>query len=58
MFGASSPIDQRIKSLQAHLESENPILLDVVKSFRQLDRIVVGIGDGKGLDAAKLQFTR
>ena len=44
MFGAASPIDQRIKSLQSHLESENPVLLDVVKSFRQLDRVAYGIG--------------
>ena len=44
MFGASSPIDQRIKMLQSHLERENPILLDVVKSFRQLDRVAYGLG--------------
>lgn len=44
MFGAPSPIDARIKTLQSHLERENPILLDVVKSFRQLDRVAYGIG--------------
>ena len=44
MFGAPSPIDQRIKMLQSHLERENPVLLDVVKSFRQLDRVAYGIG--------------
>ena len=34
-----SPIKQRIKSLEKHLEQENPVLMDVVASFRILDLV-------------------
>jgi len=34
-----SQIEQRLNRLEAHLKQENPILQDVVKSFRQLDTI-------------------
>lgn len=44
MLGAPSPIVQRIRKLQSHLERENPVLLDVVKSFRQLDRVAYHLG--------------
>ena len=37
-------IEQRIATLEAHLEQENPLLLDVVKSFRELDRIAYRLG--------------
>ena len=30
MFTPASPIEQRIKRLQSHLERENPVLLDAV----------------------------
>ncbi len=38
---SSSPaaIEERLKRLEEHLRQENPILLQIVKSFRQLDRI-------------------
>ena len=44
MLGAPSQIAQRIKKLQSHLARENPVLLDVVKSFRQLDRVAYRLG--------------
>ena len=44
MLGASSPLSQHIKNLQANLARENPILLDVVKSFRLLDRVAYRLG--------------
>lgn len=37
-------IRQHIRSLQAHLAKENPILLDVVKSFRTLDGVAYRLG--------------
>ena len=40
----SSPIEQRIRKLQNHLEQENPILLQVVKTFRLLDRVAYRTG--------------
>ena len=41
---ASSPIEQRIRKLQNHLEQENPILLQIVKSFRLLDGVAYRTG--------------
>ena len=35
----SNPIKNRIQSLEQHLEQENPVLVDVVKSFRELDLV-------------------
>jgi len=35
----SNPIKSRIKSLEQHLEEENPVLVDVVRSFRALDLV-------------------
>ncbi|MFT5448210.1 MAG: hypothetical protein ACI9DC_003391 [Gammaproteobacteria bacterium] len=37
-------IRQHIRRLQAHLAKENPILLDVVKSFRTLDQVCYRLG--------------
>jgi len=37
-------IRQHIRRLQAHLAKENPILLDVVKSFRTLDGVAYRLG--------------
>jgi hypothetical protein len=34
-----SQIEKRLRTLETHLEQENPILLQVVKSFRQLDKV-------------------
>ena len=44
MLISTTPLEQRIKKLQQHLARENPILLDVVKSFRQLDRVAYRMG--------------
>ncbi|MCF8127644.1 MAG: dynamin family protein [Deltaproteobacteria bacterium] len=33
----SNPVKSRIESLENHLEAENPVLVDVVRSFRELD---------------------
>ena len=44
MSEPSSSIEQRISTLEAHLEQENPLLLDVVKSFRTLDRVAYKLG--------------
>ena len=37
-------IKQRLRKLEAHLEQENPILLQVVKSFKMLDGIAYRMG--------------
>ncbi len=39
-----SSIDRRITSLEAHLEQENPLLLEVVRSFRALDKVAYDLG--------------
>jgi hypothetical protein len=44
MFGACAPIDQRIEGLKEHLRQENPVLLEVVRGFQQLDRAAYRIG--------------
>ena len=44
MPAASASIEQRISTLEAHLEQENPLLLDAVKSFRELDRVAYRLG--------------
>ena len=44
MPAASSSIEQRISTLEAHLEQENPLLLDIVKSFRELDKVAYRLG--------------
>ncbi|MBF0414467.1 MAG: dynamin family protein [Magnetococcales bacterium] len=40
----ASQIDRRILSLEKHLKSENPVLLQVVQSFRDLDRVAYRMG--------------
>ena len=40
----STPITQRVRKLQSHLAQENPVLLDVVKSFRRLDGVAYRLG--------------
>ena len=41
---SESQIEQRLHSLEAHLQQENPVLLEVVKSFRALDGVARGMG--------------
>ena len=40
----SSSIEKRISTLETHLERENPLLLDIVKSFRSLDKVAYELG--------------
>ncbi|MCP5141362.1 MAG: dynamin family protein [Chromatiales bacterium] len=44
MAKASKAIEKRLESLEAHLAQENPVLLNVVRSFRELDRVAYGLG--------------
>jgi hypothetical protein len=44
MFGRPSALQQRIKKLRSHLAQENPLLLQVVKSFRVLDNVAYRLG--------------
>ena len=45
LSGKGGPaIEARISTLEAHLEREHPLLLDVVKSFRKLDRVAYRLG--------------
>ena len=37
-------VEHRIATLETHLEHENPLLLDVVKSFRELDKVAYRLG--------------
>ncbi|MBF0126711.1 MAG: dynamin family protein [Magnetococcales bacterium] len=41
---ANSQIDRRLNSLEKHLKQENPVLLQVVQSFRELDRVAYRMG--------------
>ena len=42
--GAGKAIEKRLQGLQNHLEQENPVLLNAVGSFRELDRIAYRMG--------------
>ncbi|MGD8630955.1 MAG: dynamin family protein [Gammaproteobacteria bacterium] len=44
MPGAAKSIKQRLKSLEQHLKKENPVLVDAVQSYRQLDQVGRSIG--------------
>ncbi len=44
MSTSATQIDNRLKQLESHLEQENPILLESVKSFRVLDKVARRIG--------------
>ncbi|GMQ75585.1 MAG: hypothetical protein BMS9Abin01_0838 [Gammaproteobacteria bacterium] len=44
MFSRPSALQQRIKKLRSHLAQENPLLLQVVKSFRVLDKVAYRLG--------------
>ena len=41
---SSTVLAQRMAKLEEHLAQENPVLLDVVKSFRALDRVAYRLG--------------
>ena len=37
-------INKRLRTLEEHLAKENPVLLQVVKSYRKLDRVARRLG--------------
>jgi len=44
MRGAGRAIKQRLKSLEQHLRKENPVLVDTVQTYRQLDQVGRSLG--------------
>ena len=44
MQQAVTESQRRLAALEEHLQSENPTLLEAVREFRALDRVVHGIG--------------
>jgi GTPase SAR1 family protein len=44
MHGAGKSIKQRLKSLEQHLRKENPVLVDAVQTYRQLDQVGRSLG--------------
>ena len=44
MAPAADIVQQQLKSLEAHLERENPVLVSTVQGFRELDRVAYGMG--------------
>ena len=40
----SRQVQQRLKRLEEHLKAENPVLLQVVQSFRHLDQVAYSVG--------------
>ncbi len=44
MSGAGRAIEKRLQSLEKHLEQENPVLLNVVRSFKELDHVAYRMG--------------
>ena len=44
MFGASKEIRHHLKKLESHLQHENPLLVDAVRGFRDLDKVGYRLG--------------
>jgi len=44
MFYPRKAIETRLKNLEKHLEQENPILIEAVQSFKELDSIAYRMG--------------
>lgn len=44
MPGPNRQVKQRLSELESHLKNENQLLVDVVKSFRSLDRVAYRLG--------------
>ena len=44
MRAASPIIESRLKHLESHLQQENPVLLNTVQSFKQLDKVAYQLG--------------
>lgn len=43
-MSAGSGIKQRLKSLEGHLQQENPVLVSIVRNYRQLDKVGYSMG--------------
>ncbi len=44
LYAPDPLIEQRLQSLERHLKDENPVLIEVVASFRRLDRVAYRLG--------------
>lgn len=44
LYSSGSQIERRLNSLEKHLKQENPVLLQVVQSFRDLDKVAYRMG--------------
>ncbi len=44
MFGQNPELRRRLRQLEAHLRNENPLLVDAVRHYRQLDRVARKLG--------------
>ena len=44
MFGPEPVIVNRLQSLESHLRQENPVLLNAVQSYRELDKVAYRMG--------------
>jgi hypothetical protein len=44
MFGPEAVISKRLENLESHLRDENPVLLEAVSSYRELDRVAYRMG--------------
>jgi GTPase SAR1 family protein len=44
IFGPETVIEQRLQNLESHLKAENPVLLEVVAAFRELDKVAYRMG--------------
>jgi len=44
MFGADPVISKRLENLESHLRDENPVLLEAVGGYRELDRVAYRMG--------------
>lgn len=44
MFGPDPAIQQRLQNLESYLREENPVLLDAVRNYRELDRVAYRMG--------------
>lgn len=53
-----SVIENRLKQLELHLQEENPVLLNTVQSFRELDKVAyrMGLMDGKDSYATQIPW--
>ncbi len=40
----STVLESRLQSLQQHLQQENPLLLEAIEGFRELDKVAYGMG--------------